>query len=125
MRKSCMRNQLAVAAQQADLQVLGGLGQAQRVEAAVAWEAAVQPRRPGGVGQPQALVCSSRWLIVSCWVRNVVVLQAEQAVRRSDSLVAPLPPLRPAGLRLGTGAFTDFLSCFTCAGDRTTHRVSR
>jgi len=58
MRKSCMRNKFA--AQQADLQVLGGLGQAQRVEAAVAWEAAVQPRRPGGVGQPQALVCSSR-----------------------------------------------------------------
>uniref|UniRef100_A0A1J3H9P7 Uncharacterized protein n=1 Tax=Noccaea caerulescens TaxID=107243 RepID=A0A1J3H9P7_NOCCA len=40
---------------QVNLQVLRGLGQAQGVEAAVAGQAAVQPGRAGGVGQPQRI----------------------------------------------------------------------
>ena len=42
-----------------DLQVLHGLGQAQGVKAAVAREAAVQPRGAGGVGQPQRIACGA------------------------------------------------------------------
>ena len=54
------------AAPGARLQVLGGLGQAEGVEAAVAGQRAVQPRRARRVGQPQVLACRRKSLSVLC-----------------------------------------------------------
>ena len=111
----------------ARLQVLGGLCQAQRVEAAVPWQRAVQPRWPLGVGQPQGIACARHagTLLGEPWQTRASLARPKELLQACEARGVPPPDLPPA-LRvpifcvptdlLGTaffmGAATAFLTDF-------------
>ncbi len=119
------------------LQVLGRLGEAERIEAAIAGQRSIQPGWPGGVRQPEPLACRGPASMMPCdrqggqrthaksqrrcrsrksvqgthkRVSDVIPVQ-EGRPGWTAAPLAPLPPL-PPGLREDTGrALVIFAAC--------------
>lgn len=78
-----------------NLEVFGGLGEAEGVEASVAGEGSVQPIRTGGVGEPQGFACKRMiYGILNAKKRNYI-----NALSRNAFSTALIGLPKPVGVR--------------------------